>query len=117
MEIQWKNALTIGRSDKLSLFWILSTFAIFIIESINTSIGIDSFLCTTIEGMADSADFNFQSLALGVCRFGCESIATCARYCNFVVIAMDVFCHDKPPFGVFLISCLFFREMKIFKNN
>ena len=61
-----------------------------LVETINTSTGVDQLLLAGVERVALGADLN-TDLLLG--RTGCEHVATCATDSSLFVVRMDAFSH------------------------
>jgi hypothetical protein len=70
-----------------------------LIESINTSTGVNQLLFAGIERVALRADFNLDVLLGGT---GCENVTASATNCGLFVIGMDTFLHVVHLFLVSL---------------
>ena len=61
-----------------------------LVETINTSTGVDQLLLAGVERVALGADFNTDLLLGGT---GCEHVATSATDGSLFVVGMDAFSH------------------------
>ena len=65
--------------------------AVFLVETVNTSTGVNKLLLAGVEGMALRADFNLDVL---LCGTGCENVATGTADRSLFVLGMDTFLHE-----------------------
>ena len=65
-----------------------------LVETINTSAGINELLLTCKERMALRANINLE---FALCGSGCESMATSTLYNCFVVFGMEILLHLTTP--------------------
>ena len=80
----------------MRFFVLLQTKSL--VETINTSTGVDQLLLAGVERVALGADLNTDLLLGGT---GCKHVATCATDGGLFVVGMDAFSHVVH---LFLIS-------------
>ena len=76
-------------TSAFNLFFLFN--AVFLVEFINTSTSLSSFLLSCVEWMALGADFYVDVL---LCRSCYKCVSTVTSYSSLIIIWMDTFAHD-----------------------
>ena len=76
-------------TSAFNLFFLFN--AVFLVELINTSTSLSSFLLSCVEWMTLGADFYVDVL---LCRSCYKCVSTVTSYSSLILIRMDTFAHD-----------------------